>query len=238
MSDTLTTETDDGVHVLTLSRPEKHNALNRELLDGIAAALRAADGDASAVVLRGAGEAFSTGIDLDEAALGTGGGDPELLVALQEASRALFAFDGLTVAALEGHVVGAGLELACGCDLRIAAPDTSFRLPELDLGITLTNGATKTLPELVGRGTATRLILDGGPFRSEEMADAGLVDELDEAPADRARQLGARAAAVSRNALVRTLAAFEADRSVDATLDAEIRDVIELQAGRPPSGAD
>ena len=237
---------DGDVHVLTLARPDTYNALNRELLAALADALRAARGETAAVVLRGDGGAFSSGIDLEEATLrddggGAGsnrrdggdddGGHPALLLTLQDASRALFAYDGLAVAALDGHVVGAGLELACGCDVRMSAPDASFRLPELELGITLTNGATRTLPELVGRGTATRLALDGGPFDGREMAEAGLVDTLDDDPEERARELAVRAAELPRESLVRTLKAFAADRSLEATLDAEIRDVLAVQSG-------
>ena len=238
---------DGDVHVLTLSRPDTYNALNRELLVALADTLRAARGDTAAVIVRGAGGAFSSGIDLEEATLGDGGdggnrndgggdvggagGAPALLLALQDASRALFAYDGLAVAALDGHVVGAGLELACGCDLRVSAPDASLRLPELELGITLTNGSTRTLPELVGQGTATRLVLDGGPFDVREMADAGLVDVLDDDPEARAMELATRAAELPRESLVRTLDAFATDRSVEATLDAEIRDVLTVQSG-------
>ena len=232
MSVPLNVENDDGVRTLTLARPDSHNALNRDLLDALTTELRDAHGDVAAVVIRGNEDAFSAGIDLEEAGLGSGGGGtPELLASLQRTSRALAAFDGLSVAALTGHVVGAGFELACGCDVRVADASATFRLPELELGITLTNGATATLPALVGPGEAKRLVVDGGPFDAEELTDRGLIERfVDDAHAE-ADTLARRATDCHREALVRTLLAFDADRSLEAALDAETRDVLELVFG-------
>lgn len=230
MSEPLTVEQDDGVRTLTLARPDVHNALNRPMLEALVRELEAATGADSAVILRGAGEAFSAGIDLEAAAVDAHDGSPTLPMGLQAASRVLWAFDGVSIAALDGHVVGAGLELACCCDLRIASPAATFRLPEFDLGVTLTNGATKTLPALVGKGQAVRMVLDGGPFEASEMHEAGLVDELTPEPLDRATELAERATAAPRDVLVRTLSAFDAELAMEATLDRELVDVLETQA--------
>ena len=227
MTETLSVTVEDKIHTITLDRPACHNALNREMLVALADALRDAQGEAHAVILRGAGEeAFSAGIDLDEA---FEGGDPALLFALQDASRALSAFDGVTIAALDGHVVGAGLELACGCEMRIGSPNTVGRLPELSLGITLTNGATQTLPATVGRSRAVRMVLDGGPFDAEQLSEFGFLDEVADDPDTRATEWATMAADAPRDALVRTLSAFDAGQSLTGALEREIVDVLAMQ---------
>lgn len=223
MEDHLTVSIDDGVRTLTLERPSSHNALNTALLESLADQLRSAE--EMGLVVRGSGEAFCAGVDLEEARAGQADGDPEILRALQDASRALHGYEGVAVAALHGHVVGAGLELACGCTLRIAHPDATFRLPELDLGLTLTNGATTTLPALVGRATAVRMVLDGGPFDVSRMDAAGLVDEVAVEPTDVATGIARQAADAPREPLSRTLAAFRAERPFLDALETESQDV-------------
>ena len=99
----------------------------------------------------------------------------------------------------------------------------------MSIGVTLTNGSTKTLPDLVGKSKAIRLVLDGGPFEATEMHEAGLVDELADDPHQRADEWAQRAGSVPRELLVRTLSAFDAECSMEEALDRELTDVLETQ---------
>jgi len=102
---------------------------------------------------------------------------------------------GVVVGKLHGHVVGGGLELALAFDLRYAAADTTFQLPEVTLGAVVSNGATRLLPLVVGDGFAREMVLTGRPVDAEEALDHGLVaavhsaEELDDAVAGVARRI-------------------------------------------------
>lgn len=142
-------DTDSRVATLVLNRPGKLNALSRQLLGELARACRWLDdrGDIAVVVVRGEGRAFSAGFDLGDFA----DGDPTISVRDtadlgRVAAEALTDVRQLTIAALHGHCVGGGLVLAASCDIRVAADDTRFSIPEVDLGIPLAWGGIPGLP--------------------------------------------------------------------------------------------
>lgn len=184
----VTEQTDENVRRIALDRPEKLNALDATTLRNLAAVV--ADADEQVLVVEGEGRAFCAGADLDEA-----GDEGEDVDAYQDVTRAVRRHPGVVVGKLHGHVVGGGLELTLGFDLRYAAEDTTFRLPEVTLGAVVTNGATKLLPLVVGDGFAREMVLTGRPVDAEEALERGLVaavhpeDELDDAVADVARQV-------------------------------------------------
>jgi enoyl-CoA hydratase/carnithine racemase len=176
----LNTSTQDHVVVLALDRPHVHNALDRAMVDALAHALAHADADPSvrAVVLTGVGASFCSGDDLREAAAADRDAFRELLAGLQRLTTTLVELGKPVVAAFNGPAYGAGLELALGCDARLATPSFTCATPEVQLGLLATGGASLLLPMLVGPARARRLLLSGATVDAAWCLAAGLVDEL------------------------------------------------------------
>jgi len=155
---------------LTLARPEKLNALSRGVLEGIAAAALWFDEqpEVSVVVVAGEGRAFSAGFDLADptwAELGP----PERSAAVGRAmAEAVAAMRAVTVAAIQGHCVGGGVVLASACDLRVAADDARFRIPEVDLGVPLYWTGIPRLVRELGPAVTKELVMTGRSFDAIE----------------------------------------------------------------------
>ena len=169
-------EVDNEILRLTLNRPEKLNALNVELLSAVVDALEGANGDYRVVVVEGAGRAFTSGADLDEASVGS-----ERIGLFQEMTRAARAFEGLVIGKLHGHVVGGGFEFTLSFDLRYAETETTFLLTESEIGVTLSNASTKLLPLMIGHGRARELVFTGRPLDAAEAEELGLLAGVYEA---------------------------------------------------------
>ena len=171
----------EGLATVTVSRPEKLNALNAETVQEIGDVFRALarDEGVRAVVLTGAGEkAFVAGADIAELSrMGPVGG-----VAVSRQGQDAFRFIELmrkpVIAAVNGFALGGGLELALACHLRIASENARFGLPEVKLGIIPGYGGTVRLPRLVGRGRALQMILTGEMVSAEEALRFGLVNDV------------------------------------------------------------
>jgi len=164
---------DGPLATLTLNRPDRLNALSRQLLRDVIQACRWFDEDAvgvKVVLVRGAGRAFSAGFDLDDfrqpAGPTTSSRDTADLGRL--ATEALTNVRPLTVAAIHGHCVGGGLVLAAACDLRLAADTTRFSIPEVDLGIPLAWGGIPRLVREIGPALTKELVLTCRPFTAAE----------------------------------------------------------------------
>jgi enoyl-CoA hydratase/carnithine racemase len=174
--ETLTVEIDDRLAVVTIDRPEVRNALSRqviaELLD-VLAELRERD-DVGLVAFTGAGEqAFVAGADIAQLRhydLHTG-----LDAAMQRAFDTVEDFPKPTVAAVNGFALGGGCELAMACDIRIAAENARFGLPETTLSVLPGAGGTQRLARLVGTGRAIEMILTGRFVDAAEAHAVGLV---------------------------------------------------------------
>ena len=168
---------DGGVARIFLNRPRKVNALDSAMLEALAAAAEKVDAGIRVVVLGGHGAAFCGGADVNELA----SLDPQtargFVGCIHRACAALRALPVPVVARLHGAVIGAGLELAAACDLRIAARGTRFAMPEVKLGIPSVVEAA-LLPRLVGSGRAAWLVLTGEPIDAERACAWGLVEEL------------------------------------------------------------
>jgi enoyl-CoA hydratase len=175
--------------VLTIDRPERRNAVDREtaaeLLDGYRRF--EADDEARVMVLTGAGEAaFCAGADLKAAAEAAAGGvTPEEGAEWVGRPEGPMGFTRLTptkpaIAAISGWCLAGGLELALWCDLRIATSDARMGYPERRWGVPLIDGGTQRLPRIVGLGRALDLILSGRIVEADEALDWGLVTELTE----------------------------------------------------------
>jgi len=162
---------DDPVATMLLNRPDRLNALSRETLGEVARACRWLDETTviKAVVVRGAGRAFSAGFDLDDFNSPAMDASPRDNADLgRVAAEALTDCRPLTVAALHGHVVGGGLVLAAACDIRLAADDVRFSIPEVDLGIPLAWGGIPRLVRELGPAFTKELVLTCRPFDAEE----------------------------------------------------------------------
>jgi enoyl-CoA hydratase/carnithine racemase len=166
-----------GVAVLTLNRPRSLNALNTALLGELDAHLdRIERDDSRAFVITGAGRAFCVGSDLKE-----GGGDPEARIHhMHGLMLRMHAFPKLGVAAISGYALGGGLEIAMGCQFRIAHPDAMFGQPEIKLGLIPAYGATQTLPRLIGESRTLDMMLSGDPIDAATALAWGLVDRISE----------------------------------------------------------
>jgi enoyl-CoA hydratase/carnithine racemase len=177
---TLRYEKRGAVAIVTLDRPEVLNAYNVAMRDDLHAVLGAADEDPEVrvLVLRGRGRAFSTGGDVREF-----GSAPSPLVARavrwqRDVWSRLLELRAATVAAVHGYAVGGGMEMALLCDLRIAASDARFALPETALGMIPGVCGTQTLPRAVGTARALDLVLAGGWLGARQALDLGLVSRV------------------------------------------------------------
>jgi len=181
--ETVTVEMDDHLAVVTITRPEVRNALNRQVvaeLGDALAQLREAE-DVGVVAFTGAGaKAFVAGADIGQ--LRTYDLHTGLDAALQRAFDEVEAFPKPTIAAVNGFALGGGCELAMACDIRIASESARFGLPETTLSILPGAGGTQRLARLVGTGRAIEMILTGRFVDAAEAHAIGLVTSV--VPAD------------------------------------------------------
>jgi enoyl-CoA hydratase/carnithine racemase len=135
-----------------------------------------ADSEVRCVVVTGSDRTFAAGADLEQIAANTVEQNLHYNRRLRDAMDAVAALPVPVIAALNGHAVGGGLELALACTLRVASVEAKLGMPEVRLGIIPATGGVARLPRLVGRGTAARLLLTGDPVASTEALRIGLVD--------------------------------------------------------------
>lgn len=192
-----------AVRVITIDRPEKRNAVDRPTADALEAAFAEFDRDDSLAVaiLTGAAGTFCAGADLTGVADGRGnrvtpGGPGPMGPTRMVLSKPV-------IAAVEGHAVAGGLELAIWCDLRVAARDATFGVFCRRWGVPLVDGGTIRLPRLIGQSRAMDLILTGRGVDAVEAHGMGLVNVLCEPgqALDEAIALGQRLAALPQRCL-------------------------------------
>ncbi|KAB2350930.1 crotonase/enoyl-CoA hydratase family protein [Actinomadura rudentiformis] len=191
---TVRTERQGPVTTVILSRPEVRNAVDGPTAAELAAAFRAfdADDDASVAVLWGEGGTFCAGADLK--GLGAGRGnrvDP--LPADGPMGPTRMKLSKPVIAAVSGHAVAGGLELALWCDLRVVEEDATFGVFCRRWGVPLIDGGTVRLPRLIGESRAMDLILTGRPVSAQEAFDIGLANRL--VPPTKAREAAEELAA-------------------------------------------
>jgi enoyl-CoA hydratase/carnithine racemase len=183
------TRTADEICTITLDRPDRRNALTVDALEELRDAVESTD--ASVVYLHGAGEAFCAGADLDVVADLDDGSVEPFVRAGQEAATALAEADAVTVAGIDGPARGGGVELALGCDLRVATPTATFAESGVSLGLFGAWGGTARLPRIVGLGEAMDLALTGEVIDAESALRMGLVSRVTETPRDVAETVAA-----------------------------------------------
>lgn len=181
--DTIEVTADGPVGRLTLDVPEKLNPLGTATLLEIIEAAHWFDGQrmVKVVVVCGRGRAFSAGADVGAFAADPGEGDPTPRHAA-DAGRVMAdsveAMRAVTVAAIHGHCIGGGVVLAAACDLRVAASDTNFAIPEVDLGIPLAWGGIPRLVRQIGPAATKDLVLTCRPFTADEAAGLGFLNRV------------------------------------------------------------
>ena len=180
-----------GTATITLNRPAQRNALSGEMLRALVAAIdeAAADDSVRAVILTGAGGAFCSGADTDELAGGTkrgphtpGEGGAEALRRGFELPRravlGLFNMEKPVIAAIRGPAVGAGLDLACACDIRIASPDARFSAAYVRVGLFPGYGGVWFYPRIFGMAKAAEMMFTGDFLSAEEALGAGFLNRI------------------------------------------------------------
>jgi len=170
---------DGGVARIFLNRPQKVNALDSAMLDALVGVLGRVDDTIRVVVLGGHGKAFCGGADVNELRSLNPQSARDFIGRIHRACDAVRKLPVPVVARLHGAVIGAGLELAAACDLRIAAQGTRFAMPEVRLGIPSVVEAA-LLPRLMGSGRAAWLVLTGEAIDAERACAWGLVESVAE----------------------------------------------------------
>lgn len=230
---------DDALATVTLTHPAKRNAQSPAMWRALAEAGRQLPGSVRVVVLRGEGKSFSAGLDRQmftpEGIEGepsfidlARSGDAELDAAIAEFQEGFTWWrrnDLVSIAAVQGHAIGAGFQLALACDLRVVADDVQFAMRETGLGLVPDLTGTHPLVSLVGYGRAVEICLTGRFVHAEEAVTTGLanvavpVAELDAT----VRELAAAVLAAPRDAVVETKALLRGagDRTYDEQRAAE-----------------
>jgi 2-(1,2-epoxy-1,2-dihydrophenyl)acetyl-CoA isomerase len=231
----------DGVLYLTLNRPEKLNAINYEIIGHLLSYLdeSARDPDTRAVVLAGAGRAFSAGDDLlgmGQLPYGLPPGEHPVRFMQQRLMKRWFWLDKPTIAAVHGNCHGISGDLALAADFRIVSRDTIFGDIRVRRAVPIGSGGTFLLPRLIGLPAATRIILTGDTLTAEDMVRLGLTSEVTETDvfedtvrsfATRMAQAPTKAIGVMKTEMRRNLSASSFDDALEfemSLLDTPVED--------------
>ncbi|OMC43062.1 enoyl-CoA hydratase [Mycobacterium sp. IS-836] len=164
----------EAVMTIELQRPERRNALNSQLVEELReAVLKAAAGSIRAIVLTGQGTAFCAGADLSGDAFAAD--YPDRLIELH---KVLDAAPIPVIGAINGPAIGAGLQLAMQCDLRVVAPDAFFQFPTSKYGLALDNWSIRRLASLVGHGRARAMLLAAEKLTAETALQTGMANRI------------------------------------------------------------
>jgi len=230
MADEVLTSREGAVLTITLNRPDVYNAINRTMHEGLGAALAdAADPAIRAVVLTGAGRGFCAGQDLREFQELPGGVREALEETYHPNVRAIRALEKPVLAAINGACAGAGLSLACACDVRVASSDATFVPGFIGIGLVPDAGGTWFIHRLLGFARAFEWMVSNRRLGAAEALDWGLVSE--EIPAadfaDRVAERAAWYAALPTRGVAMTKQLFE--HAATASLEEQLELEAELQ---------
>jgi enoyl-CoA hydratase/carnithine racemase len=213
---------------LTISNPDKRGALDHAILDAFARTLPQLE--ARCVIITGEGRTFSAGYDIGDLPEGVFADEAEKLVAhpFAAAIDAVDAYPYPTLAALNGHAIGGGLELALSCDLRIAAEPTKMGMPPAKLGLVYSHTGIRKFIETIGAARTRELFLVGGRVKAPEALTWGLVnrvvsaEELGEAAVALAAEIAGNAP-LAQTGNKRVIAAvLEAQAKLDPEVEREL----------------
>ena len=214
--------TDNQILTLTLNRPEKQNAITREMYQNLADAINEANGDFGirAILITSSSQNFTAGNDLFDFlnASPVEEGSPVLnfLGAIHNLTKPL-------LAAVSGNAVGIGTTMLFHCDVVVAAPGTKFSMPFVNLGLVPEAGSSLLFPRLVGYQRASKIFLTGEPFGPEEALDMGLIAEISNSPLEAAKSIAMKIGAQPPNAVIQTKALLKSElhEKVSAVMRAE-----------------
>jgi len=177
---TILYEKSEGIGTITLNRPESMNALNSSLMEELGHVFSeiSTDNDVKVVIITGQEQFFAAGADITEVANIKTPDDVYNFSRAADVIRKLEDFDKPIIAAVSGVALGGGCELALACDLRIAAENAVFGLPEIKLGVLPGAGGTQRLPRLVGAANAKELLYTGDFINATEAYRIGLVNKI------------------------------------------------------------
>jgi enoyl-CoA hydratase len=225
-------EVDDHIAWLTLNRPDKRNTMGHAFFEEIEMLFDGFDRDPDirVVIIKAEGKSFSAGTDLEEAAklLGQGSADGrehmrKEILALQQSFTQIEKCRKPVIAAVHRHCIGAGVDMICACDIRMATADAIFSIRETRMGIIADVGTLQRLPHIIGQGWLRELALTGRDFTAQEALQVGLVTRIcDERPElyKEAENLAAQIAACPPLTVQGTkeVINFSRDNSVEAGL--------------------
>ncbi len=221
--ETVDYEKQEGIALVTLSRPDVINAFNVQMRDDLYEVMQAVrdDPEIRGVLLAGDGDrGFCAGADLTEFGSALSQAVARSVRWERDIWGLMLGIMKPMVAAIHGYCLGSGLEIACLCDLRVAADDATFGMPEVGYGLIPAAVGTQTLPRVVGQGRALELLLSGRRFSAGDALAYGLVSEVVTPPElkGRARNLLMRVLEAPDGAL--SLAKRAVHEGSDLTLDA------------------
>jgi enoyl-CoA hydratase/carnithine racemase len=180
----------DHIYTITLNRPDKRNAINKEILMGICeqAEGQVADPEIRAIIIKGEGKVFSAGVDFNSLGaevgpfLGEAGAGGASLRALiyqhQQYLNRLEAVEIPIICAMHGRVLGLGVELALACDIRLMSTDCIWAMPEAKMGLIADLGGTTRLSRLLGPSRAMEVLMTANEYSAQQALDWGLISYL------------------------------------------------------------
>jgi enoyl-CoA hydratase/carnithine racemase len=209
---------------IRFNRPEKMNAITRDMYAGLTSALNEAAGDfgVRAVVITSEGEHFTAGNDIKDFMANPPTEDSS------EVARflaSLLEFPKPLIAAVKGNAIGVGTTMLLHCDIVIAAPNTNFSMPFTSLGLVPEAGSSKLFPELVGYQRAARIFMTGDSFSADEAKEMGLVESITSDPEKEAMEIAERIGQQPPQAIINTKALMKAGKhdAVAAVMKAEFQ---------------
>ncbi len=213
-----------GVALITLNAPDRRNSMNLDMVEELVAIVDqcVADDAVGALVVTGEGKGFCAGATLDHLAGSTGSSESRKVASVYDGFLAFVNCPKPTIAAVNGAAVGAGMNLALACDLRVASTNAKFLTRFLDLGIHPGGGHTWMLQRAVGPQVARAMVLFGQEYNGDDAVRVGLAYECVEPDVlvARALEIGARAASMPRELSKRTKATMNRMWDVESSPDA------------------
>ncbi|ASY17356.1 enoyl-CoA hydratase [Candidatus Planktophila versatilis] len=210
--------------VIRFNRPEKMNAITRDMYAGLTSALNDAAGDfgVRTVVITSEGDHFTAGNDIKDFMANP---PTEESSDVARFLASLLEFPKPLIAAVKGNAVGVGTTMLLHCDIVIATPNTSFSMPFTSLGLVPEAGSTKLFPELVGYQRAARIFMTGDPFTADEAKEMGLVETITSDPEKVAMEIAEQIGQQPPQAIINTKALMKAGKhdAVAAVMKAEFQ---------------
>lgn len=220
--DLILRQTDGPILTLTFNRPEKQNALTREMYQALADAINEANGDFGirAIILSTSSAHFTAGNDLfdflNEPPLEPGSPVMNFLEAIHNFAKPV-------LAAVSGNAIGIGTTMLLHCDIVVADSSAKFVMPFVNLGLVPEAGASLLFPRLVGHQAASKVFLTGEGFDAKTAKEFGLIAEISETPLEKVREYAEKIASQPPNAIIQTKALLKSElhEKVAAVMRAE-----------------